>query len=581
MSKMTGAEIFIESLYREKVEVIFGYPGGAVIPIYDKLMDADIRHIMPHHEQGGAHAADGYARSTGKPGVCLVTSGPGATNLVTGLATAHMDSVPVIAFTGQVPTSMLGTDAFQEADIKGITMPITKHNFIVQDVNNFAATIKEAFYIATSGRPGPVLVDMPKDVLNDSTDFFYPSDGELDIDIKNKLSANNAPQEKIDKMAEMINKAERPVLYTGGGVIISEASKELREMARKASLPVTTTLTGLGAFDERDQLSLGMLGMHGSTEANLAVTNADLIIAAGARFDDRVTGELNSFAQNAKVIHVDIDPAEIDKLVPVDLALVADVKKVFDELTPLLEEKTRDDWLQQIAEWRKLDEEFQDNGQMEKLTPREIIEELYDLTEGEALITTEVGQHQMWAAQYYKFSNPRSLMTSGGLGTMGYGFPAAVGVKVGNPEETVVCLAGDGSFQMNIQELATAAKNDIGVKVLIFNNQYLGMVRQWQELFYDKRYSSTCLRKTGNCPPDCSTPGEECPALIPDFIKVADAYGVSGQRVTEAEKVRPAIKEALDTPGPYILDFIIEEEQNVFPMVPAGGSLEDMLLEDS
>ncbi|MFW6256760.1 MAG: biosynthetic-type acetolactate synthase large subunit [Bacillota bacterium] len=583
MSEMTGAEIFVESLYREKVEVIFGYPGGSVIPIYDELMDANIKNILPHHEQGGAHAADGYARSTGKVGVCLVTSGPGATNLVTGLANAYMDSVPLVAFTGQVPTSLLGTDAFQEADIKGISMPITKHNFLVQDVKDFASTIKEAFQIARSGRPGPVLVDMPKDVLNASTEFYYPEDNEMDYSSIHKKKSEQVPREQIETAAEMINEAQRPVLYAGGGVIISGGSSELREFAARGSIPVTTTLTGLGSFDERDnELSLGMLGMHGTTEANLAMSNADLIIAAGARFDDRATGDLDTFGRDAKIIHIDIDPAEIDKLVPVDLPLVGDVRYVLKELLPLIKEINREQWLEKISEWRELDKDFpenQKNPEYTKLTPREIIEEVYDLTEGNALLTTEVGQHQMWAAQYYKFSRPRSLITSGGLGTMGYGFPAAIGVKVGNPDETVVCIAGDGSFQMNIQELATVAKNDIPVKVVILNNQYLGMVRQWQELFFDKRYSATCLRKQKDCPPNCSSPGEDCPVLTPDFVKVAQGYGVAAKRVTESEDIRPALKEALDHPGPYILDFIIEEEFNVYPMVPAGGSLNDMLLE--
>ncbi len=574
MTKITGADIFIKSLNKENVDVIFGYPGGSVIPIYDRLMDSDIKHIMPHHEQGGIHAADGYARSTGKVGVCLVTSGPGATNLVTGLATANMDSVPLVAFTGQVSTSMLGTDAFQEADIKGISLPITKHNYLVEDVNDFSRIIKEAFYIARTGRPGPVLVDMPVDILKSKAVFSYPDDITLKSEKKKKIKVTD---QQLDMAAELINKSKKPVIYAGGGVIISGASKQLRELAEKASIPVTTTLTGLGSFDERNSLSLGMLGMHGTTEANLAVSNSDLLIAIGARFDDRATGNLESFAPGAKIIHIDIDPAEIGKLVNVDVPLTGDVKKILNKLNPRIEGKEKSSWHKQIDQWKILDKvEKEENNK--KLVPRQIIEELYDLTEGKALITTEVGQHQMWAAQFYKYSKPRSLMTSGGLGTMGYGFPAAVGVQVGNPEDVVVCLAGDGSFQMNIQELATVAKNKLPVNVIIFNNQYLGMVRQWQEIFFDKRYSSTCLRKQEGCPPDCSTPGNNCPEMIPDFVKVASGYGIKGIRVTEPSQVRSALKEAINSKEPYILDFIIEEEENVFPMVPAGGSLDNMLL---
>ncbi|MFW6238255.1 MAG: biosynthetic-type acetolactate synthase large subunit [Halanaerobiales bacterium] len=578
MSTLTGAEIVIESLKEEDVEIIFGYPGGAVIPIYDVLYDSELEHYLTRHEQAAAHAADGYARSTGKVGVCIATSGPGATNLVTGLATAYMDSSPVVAFTGQVPTEMIGSDAFQEADTRGITLPITRENYLVTDVEDLAKTIKEAFYLARTGRPGPVLIDLPKDVSLAETEYRYPKK----VNLPGYKPNFRGHDRQITKAAEAINEAERPLLYVGGGAVISGAEEKLRELAGKAQIPVTTTLMALGVYPEDDPLSLGMLGMHGTTEANLAMSNADLIIAAGARFDDRATGDLDTFGRDAKIIHIDIDPAEIDKLVPVDLPLVGDVRYVLKELLPLIKEMDREQWLEKISEWRELDKDFpenQKNPEYTKLTPREIIEEVYDLTEGNALLTTEVGQHQMWAAQYYKFSRPRSLITSGGLGTMGYGFPAAIGVKVGNPDETVICIAGDGSFQMNIQELATVAKNDIPVKVVILNNQYLGMVRQWQELFFDKRYSATCLRKQKDCPPNCSSPGEDCPVLTPDFVKVAEGYGVAAKRVTEAEDIRPALKEALDHPGPYILDFIIEEEFNVYPMVPAGGSLNDMLLE--
>ncbi|GAB6138768.1 biosynthetic-type acetolactate synthase large subunit [Halanaerobaculum tunisiense] len=574
MSVMTGAQMFVESLYQEEVETIFGYPGGAVLPIYDQLYDADFEHIMPHHEQGGVHAADGYARSTGKVGVCVATSGPGGTNLVTGLATAYMDSVPLVAFTGQVPNSMIGTDAFQESDITGISLPITKHNYLVQDVEELPRVIKEAFHLARSGRPGPVLIDIPKDVLQAEAEFNYPAEVNLP-GYKPNYEGHNL---QIEEAAEAINQAENPVLYAGGGVINSGASQELRELASKASIPVTTTLNALGAIDERDDLSLGMLGMHGTTEANLAVSKADLLIAVGARFDDRVTGDLDSFAQDAEIIHIDIDPAEVGKRVPIDIPIVGDVGQILTALNPQIEGQKHQEWVNQIAEWRKLDQ--QEEESKDKLQPHQIIETIDDLTQGEALITTEVGQHQMWAAQFYNYKNPGSFFSSGGLGTMGYGFPAAIGVQVGNKEQPVFVLAGDGSFQMNVQELATVAKNDLPVNIIIFNNQYLGMVRQWQEMFYEKRYSATCLRQQQSCPPDCSSPGQDCPELVPDFAKLAASYGIKGRRVTEVEEIRPALEEALNSPEAYVLDFIIEEEENVFPMVPPGGSLDKMVLKE-
>ena len=571
MSEMTGARMFVESLYREQVEVIFGYPGGAVLPIYDELYQADFEHIMPHHEQGGVHAADGYARSTGKVGVCVATSGPGATNLVTGLATAYMDSVPIVAFTGQVPRSMIGTDAFQEADITGISVPITKHNYLVQDTKELPRIIKEAFHIARTGRPGPVLVDLPKDVLQEKDEFYFPEE----VDLTGYKPNYWGHELQIEGAAEAINNAEKPVLYVGGGVISSGASSELRNLAYTSNIPVTTTLNGLGAFDEEDKLSLGMLGMHGTTEANLAVSNTDLLVAVGARFDDRVTGKLEEFAPKAEVIHIDIDPAEVGKRVRPEIPIVGDVKNVLRQLNPLIEEKERSSWVEQVANWRQTGEKPREE---DKLLPRQIIETIYELTKGEALITTEVGQHQMWAAQFYNYKNPRSFISSGGLGTMGYGFPAALGVQVGNKDSNVFALAGDGSFQMNVQELATAAKNNLPVNIVLFNNQYLGMVRQWQEMFYDKRYSAVCLREVEKCAEDCSDPGKNCPEQIPNFVKLAESYGVKGRRVSEPEDIKPALKEAMDTPGPYLLDFVIEEEENVFPMVPPGGKLDNMVL---
>ena len=572
MTEMTGAQMFVESLYREQVEVIFGYPGGAVLPIYDELYDADFEHIMPHHEQGGAHAADGYARSTGNPGVCVATSGPGGTNLVTGLATAYMDSVPVVAFTGQVPRSMIGTDAFQEADITGITVPITKHNYLVQEVEDIPRIIKEAFHIAQTGRPGPVLVDIPKNLQQETGEFFYPDE----VDLPGYKPNYWGHELQVEAAAEAINEAQQPILYAGGGVISSDGSHELRELAEKADIPVTTTLTGLGAFDEQQELSLGMLGMHGTAEANLAISNTDLLIAVGARFDDRVTGKLEEFAPEAEIIHIDIDPAEVGKRVRSDIPIVGDVKNVLRQLTPLVEEKEHPDWKAQIAEWREMTQG--ERAEEDKLLPHQIVETIYELTGGDAIITTEVGQHQMWAAQFYQYSQPRSFISSGGLGTMGYGFPAALGAQVGNEERSVFALAGDGSFQMNQQELATAAKNNLPVNIVLFNNQYLGMVRQWQEMFYDKRYSATCLREQANCPDDCSSPGEQCPEITPNFVKLAEAYGIKAKQITKVEEIKPALEEAIKTPEPYLLDFVIEEEENVFPMVPPGGTLDNMVL---
>jgi len=575
--KISGAEMFVKSLEKEGVEVIFGYPGGTVLPIYDKLYDANFKHVLPHHEQGGIHAADGYARSTGRVGVTIATSGPGATNLVTGLATAYMDSVPLVAFTGQVPSHMLGTDAFQEADITGISMPITKHNYLVKDVKELPRIIKEAFHIAQTGRPGPVLVDIPKDMMVLEAEFSYPEK----VDLRGYKPNYEGHPLQIKTAAQKINQAEKPVFYAGGGVIISNASQELRELAEKAKIPVTTTLTGLGSFDEHNELSLGMLGMHGSTEANMAISNADLIIAVGCRFDDRVTGKLEEFAPEAEIIHIDIDPAEVGKRVSIDVPIVGDVKSILQDLEEKVNAKKNNGWGKKIKEWQEMDcRQCEDVGEQGRLSPRPIIEEIDRLTSGDAYIVTEVGQHQMWAAQFFKYNRPRQFITSGGLGTMGYGFPASIGVQVGNEDEEVFLLAGEGSLQMNIQELATVAKNDLPVKIIIFNNHYLGMVRQWQEMFMDKRYSSTCMSKTIDCPPHCSSPGEDCPEMVPDFVKLAAAYGIKAEIITEPEEIKPALKRARAEEGPYLLDFQIEVEENVFPMVPPGGSLYEMILEE-
>jgi len=572
-NKITGAKIFVKSLEAEGVDTVFGYIGAKVIDIYDELYDSKIRHIMPHHEQGGVHAADGYARSSGKTGVCIATSGPGAANMVTALATASMDSVPLVAFTGQVPNTMIGTDGFQEADIKGITMPITKNNYIVNEVEDLSRIIKEAFHIASTGRPGPVLVDIPSNILKDKAEFYYPDQ----VNLPGYSPTYQANKLQLKRAAELINKANKPVIYAGGGTIISGADQEISELAQKAEIPVTTTLNGIGIFNENNYLSLGMLGMHGTTEANLTITNSDLIIALGARFDDRVTGKIEEFAVNADVIHIDIDPAEIAKIVETKVPITADVKLALRELLPKIKEVKRPAWIKKIKEWKNIDQSA-DPEKADKLLPSEIIEALYELTEGEAIITAGVGQHQMWAAQYYKYTKPRTFISSGGLGTMGYGFPAAIGAKLANPERDVFALVGDGSFQMNIQELATAAKNHISVKIILFNNQYLGMVRQWQELFYDKRYSATCLRRQNNCPSHCSAPNEDCPEMIPDFIQVAKGYGIQGETITERSEIKNALKNAIRAEESYILNFIIEEEENVFPMVSAGGSLEEMIL---
>jgi acetolactate synthase-1/2/3 large subunit len=553
MSKLSGAQILVESLKKEKVKVMFGIPGGVVLPIFDVLYDTPIKFILTRHEQGAIHAADGYARSTGEVGVCLVTSGPGATNLVTGIATANMDSVPIVAFTGQVPSTLIGNDAFQEADIVGITRPITKHSFLVKDVKELAVTIKQAFHIARTGRPGPVLVDLPKDVSVGVTEYNYPET----IHIRGYNPTYFGHIKQIKRAAEKINSSKRPVIYAGGGVIISGAHEELRTLAEKTNIPVTNTLMGLGGFPGDHPLFLGMLGMHGTFYANYAISESDLIIAIGARFDDRITGKIDEFAPLAEIIHIDIDPSAISKNIKVDIPIVGDAKNVLLELNKLVKKVDTKNWLKKIEGWKKkYPLSYKKDG---KLRPQFIVEKIYELTKGDAIITTEVGQNQMWAAQFYKFKKPKCFLSSGGLGTMGYGFPAAIGAAIGNPDKIVFDIAGDGSFQMNIQELATAVVNKIPVNIAILNNQYLGMVRQWQELFFQKRYSYSCLKGS------------------PDFVKVAQAYGAEGILVTKCEEVEDAIKKAIDSPLPTVIDFRIVEEENVFPMVPAGAALTQMI----
>jgi acetolactate synthase-1/2/3 large subunit len=552
--KMTGSQILLECLKREGVEVVFGYPGGQVLPTFDALYGYEgFKFILTRHEQGAAHAADGYARVTGKPGVCIATSGPGATNLVTGIANAYMDSIPMVAITGQVPTLLIGNDAFQEADITGITRPITKHNYLVKNVKDLAGIIREAFYIATTGRPGPVLIDLPKDVQVAETEFIWPE--EVKIKSYNPNFVGHPGQ--IKRAAKLIMEAKRPILYVGGGIITSGASLELLELAEKINAPVTWTLMGIGAFPSLHKQSLGMLGMHGTAYANHSIMDADLIIALGARFDDRVTGRLDKFAPSAKVIHIDIDPSSISKNVHVDIPIVGDARQIITELIREIERvPSVNEWLKHVeALKKKYPMSFKDK---KKVLPQYVIQQIDEITSGEAIICTEVGQHQMWAAQWYNYTQPRTFVSSGGLGTMGFGFPAAIGAKLGRPEKTVFNIAGDGSIQMNIQELATCVANKINVKVAILNNGYLGMVRQWQELFYKRRYSHT-------------------PITSPDFVKLAESYGAVGIRVTKKEEVKPALKKAIETDNTVFIDFIVEEEENVYPMVPAGEAINNIL----
>jgi len=556
--KLTGAQILIESLKKEGVEVIFGYPGGVLLPTFDVLYDAPINFVLVRHEQAAAHAADGYARATGKVGVCLATSGPGATNLVTGIATAYMDSIPMVAITGQVKTSLIGNDAFQEADVTGITRPITKHNYLVKNVEDLSLVIKEAFYVASTGRPGPVVIDLPVDVQFAETEFQYPSD----ISMRGYKPTYTGHQGQVKKAAKLIEKSKKPVIYAGGGIIISGASAQLREFAEKIQAPVVTTLLGLGGFPQTHELSLGMLGMHGTAYANYAVTESDLVIAVGSRFDDRVTGRLDAFAPDAKVIHIDIDPSSMSKNVAVDIPIVGDAKKILVELNKVVKKPDTAAWLKKMHAWKK-DHPLYYSQEGSRIKPQYVVEQIYEATKGDAIICTEVGQNQMWAAQYYKYTEPRTFISSGGLGTMGYGFPAAIGAKLGCPEKTVFDIAGDGSIQMNIQELATAVENKISVKIAILNNSCLGMVRQWQELFYKKRYSYTKL-----------------PSL-PDFVKVAEAYGAVGMRIKKKEDVLPAIEKAMSIDNVVVMDFVVEEEENVFPMVPAGEALNKMIVLDS
>ena len=562
--KLTGSQILLESLKCEGVDTVFGYPGGAVINIYDDLYDSSIHHILTRHEQAAVHAADGYARSTGQVGVAIATSGPGATNTVTGIATAYMDSIPMVIITGQVPTPLIGNDAFQEADICGITRPCTKHNFLVKNIRDLAKTVKEAFYIARTGRPGPVLIDLPKDIQVDTLEFSYPET----VDLRGYKPTYSGNYRQIEKATRMILEARRPVLYVGGGINLSGASTELLALAEQTRIPVATTLMAMSAFPQQHPLALGMLGMHGTFFANMSVTECDLLVAIGARFDDRVTGRIDSFAEKAKVIHVDIDPTSIKKNVAVDLPIVGDLKDVMSKLTASLNKKEEalqsfkedlHEWHSKINTWRERHPmAYQSSDSVIK--PQFVIEKLRELSNDDAIITTEVGQHQMWTAQFFRFSQPRTFLTSGGLGTMGFGLPAALGAQVAFPDRQVIDISGDGSFQMNSQELATLVQFQLPVKIVILNNNYLGMVRQWQQMFFKQRYSQTTLE------------------LPIDFVKLAEAYGAVGFNVTRVDEVEAVIKKGFETPGPVLMNFKISREENVLPMVPAGKAIHEMVL---
>ncbi|MGA2912423.1 MAG: biosynthetic-type acetolactate synthase large subunit [Methanoregula sp.] len=550
----TGAKILVESLQREGVKTIFGYPGGVVLPIYDELYDSSLQHILVRHEQAAAHAADGYARASGHVGVCLATSGPGACNLVTGIATAYMDSVPIVALTGQVPTNLLGNDAFQESDITGITMPVTKHNYLVKDTADLGRIVKEAFYIAGTGRPGPVLIDIPKDV---STKVINEPPVPEKVILRGYNPTYHGHKRQIEKALQTIADAERPVIYAGGGVIISNASAELVDFATQLGIPITTTLMGIGCIPCDHPLNMGMLGMHGTEYANFAITECDCLFSIGVRFDDRVTGKTDTFAAHAKIIHIDIDPAEIGKNKHVDVPIVGDVKSVLRDMLSMLKKNgLKEAWLKKVRHWKQHHPLKcpSDGG----LHPQYIIRQMSELLKGDAIIVSEVGQNQMWTAQHFCFRHPRTWITSGGLGTMGYGFPAAMGAHFARPDLPVFDVAGDGSIQMNIQEMGTVAHYKIPVKIAILNNMFLGMVRQWQELFYDRRYSFT-----------------ELPPV--EFVKIANAYGIEGVKVECSEDVLPALRTALDCDGPFVMDFRIEREENVFPMVPAGAAINEMI----
>ncbi|MBI5579938.1 MAG: biosynthetic-type acetolactate synthase large subunit [Deltaproteobacteria bacterium] len=558
---MTGAQILMNILKDENVDTIFGFPGGAVIDIYDELARTGIRHILVRHEQGAVHAADGYARASGKVGVCLVTSGPGATNTVTGIASAFADSIPIVVLTGQVPTHLIGNDAFQEVDIVGITRSCTKHNYLVESITDLARILKEAFYLARSGRPGPVLVDIPKNIASAKTDFTPPGD----VRLRSYNPTYRPNQKQMREVVRLLQAAERPLIFAGGGVILSKGAAELTHLAQTARIPVTTSLMGLGAFPGSDPLFLGMIGMHGTYAANMSASTCDLMLAVGVRFDDRVTGKTDAFARQAAIVHIDIDPTSIRKNIPVSVPLVGDCRislQMLNEMTGTAAgdapSPARVEWLGRIAEWKRTQPLSYHQG--ESIKPQHVVEKVCELTRGEAIITTEVGQNQMWAAQFYRFDHPNRFITSGGLGCMGFGLPAAIGAQIACPDQVVVDIAGDGSIQMNIQEMATAVQYNLPIKIVILNNGYLGMVRQWQELFYGRRYSSTRMNHA------------------PDFVKLAEAYGAVGLRATRPEEMEPVLKQGLAERKPVIMDIVVEAEEGVYPMVPSGAPITEMLL---
>ncbi len=559
--KLSGGEIFVESLLAEGVDTVFGYPGGVVLGLYDVLFNRpELRHILVRHECGGTFAADGYARATGKPGVVLVTSGPGATNTITGITSAFMDSVPIVVFTGQVVSSMIGNDAFQEADMIGLSRPITKHSYLVKDSSQLTQIIKEAFYIAASGKPGPVVIDMPKDMLNDICEYVQPSQ-KIEIRGYNPKVLGNVRQ--IKRASNLIKNAQRPVFYVGGGVINANATEELKAVIEKSSVPITTTLLGLGAFPESSPLALGMLGMHGTWYANTAVDQCDLLIAVGARFDDRITGRLDKFSQGSKKIHIDIDPSCIGKNVPVDVPIVGDAKKILATLVDYIEKPDIADWKVTIDKWKE-EHPLTCDQTGDEILPQYMVRKISEVTKGEAIVVTDVGQHQMWTAQHYTFNHPRSHITSGGLGSMGFGFPAALGAAVGRPDRTVVCITGDAGFQMSMYELATAVHYKIPVIIAIMNNGYLGMVRQWQELFFGGRYSHSDLDQSN-----------------PDFVKLAESFGAVGMRVSKPDELEGFLKKALKVKDkPVVLDIVVKREENCYPMIPAGGAAADMVEND-
>lgn len=569
----TGAQIIVDALKQEGVKVVFGYPGGVVIPIFDVLYDTkEISFVLTRHEQAAAHAADGYARATGEVGVCLATSGPGATNLVTGIATAFLDSIPMVAITGQVASSLLGTDAFQEADVVGITRPITKHNFLVKSVAELPILLKQSFYLARTGRPGPVLIDIPVDVARATLKGYqYPES----VSMRSYRPTLDANMRQILRAAEAINAAKKPLLFAGGGIIHSAAHRELLQLAEKTQIPVTTTLMGLGGFPGTHPLFVGMPGMHGSKCANFALQECDLLISIGARFDDRVTGHVAKFAPHATIIHIDIDPTAIAKIIKVAIPVVGDAKRSLQKLIPSVKSRAADSWNDMVNAW-KGERLFTYSNSSTEIKPQSVIETLYRITGGKAIIATEVGQHQMWTAQYYLFDKPHMLLTSGGLGTMGYGMPAAMGAAMAQNTYPVIDIAGDGSIQMNIQELATIALNKIPVKIVILNNSYLGMVRQWQDLFYDKRYSSTCLRGGTLCT-ECVGPENCTKAYIPDFVALAKSYSVAAFRASKPEDVEQTLRDGLAVDGPALMEFIVSQEENVYPMVPAGKPINELL----